>query len=105
MFSRLARFLAVCTSYVANYGYADGSGEYYVSIDSGKCNACGDCLPACPMHIFKVEEDDYGDMVVVVKEEHRKSLKYVCAPCKPTSGARDLPCQRACKPGAIIHSW
>ncbi len=105
MFFSLWKRFALSLGYIANYGYMDGSGEYYISIDSDKCDACGDCVTACPIHLFEVEEDDYGDMAAVVKEKHRKSLKYDCAPCKPTSGARDLPCQLSCKPEAIVHSW
>jgi ferredoxin len=91
--------------YIANYGYTDGSGTYLISIDSGKCNGCGDCITACPQGLFEVAPDDYDDMVARVKDEYRKDLKYLCGPCKPVSGRKELPCISACKPGAITHSW
>ncbi len=91
----------------ANYGYMDGSGEYYITIDTDLCIKCPHhgCVDACPVDIFEVIVDDYDDEVTAVKEEHRKKLKYDCAPCKPISGRPPLPCVTACTPGAITHSW
>ncbi len=31
----------------ANYGYKDGSGEYFITIDTDLCNSCGKCAEAC----------------------------------------------------------
>lgn len=91
--------------YIANYGYTDGSGDWYISIDTGKCDGCKKCEEACPQQLFEVVLDDYDDMVAMVKEEHRKSIKYLCGPCKPTTGRKELPCVLACQPAAIKHSW
>ncbi|MEW5921106.1 MAG: ferredoxin [Bacillota bacterium] len=92
---------------IANYGYKDGSGDFFISIDTDKCIACEDkpCLEACPIKILEKFADDYDDEVVGVKEEHRKKIKYSCAECKPASGERNLACQKVCQPGAIEHSW
>ncbi|MDP6510601.1 MAG: 4Fe-4S binding protein [Dehalococcoidia bacterium] len=90
---------------LANYGYSDGSGTYYITLDTDKCNGCGDCVTACPQQMFLVEPDDYDDDKVVIKEAMRKDVKYLCAPCKPTAGPRELPCEATCAPGAIVHSW
>jgi ferredoxin len=90
---------------LANYGYTDGSGAYYITIDTDKCNGCGDCVEACPERIFVVEPDDYDAEKALVREAVRREVKYLCAPCKPTAGPRELPCQTVCTPGAITHSW
>ena len=92
---------------IANYGYTDGSGEYYISIDTDGCIECENrpCVGACPKGIYEIIEDDYDDMVATVKEEHRKSLKYVCADCKPASDKPPLPCIEACPNDSIKHTW
>ena len=94
---------------IANYGYQDGSGAYIISIDTEKCNGCGDCVEACPYRVLEIVPDPYEPLeeklVAVVTEDHRRKIKYTCAPCKPTSGRRELPCLQACTQGAISHSW
>lgn len=92
---------------IANYGYRDGSGEYYIAIDTDKCISCVDraCLPACPQRLFETRVDDYDDEVVCIGEAHRRKLAYDCAPCKPAAGRVSLPCVVACVAGAISHSW
>lgn len=97
--------LIVKTEYIANYGYTDGSGDYYLIVDTDKCDGCGECVEACPQDVLEVLADDYDDLVAVVREQHRKNLKYVCAPCKPVSAPRDVKCQSACPTEAISHSW
>ncbi|MBI4676345.1 MAG: 4Fe-4S dicluster domain-containing protein [Elusimicrobia bacterium] len=94
---------------IANYGYMDGSGEFFVRIDTGKCDGCADCVAACPAGVLQVAEDENDPLseqpVAKVNEDHRRKLKYSCGPCKPVAGRPPLPCVAACKPGAIEHSW
>jgi len=92
----------------AHYGYKDGSGDYFIIIDTDKCNGCGKCVEACPYHVLELILNEYdieGGTMAAVKEEHRKKIKYSCAPCKPVAGERRLPCVLACEPNAITHSW
>jgi len=89
----------------ANYGYTDGSGEWYVTIDTDLCEGCPHCVEACPEKVFRVETDDYDDLVAVVVEEHRKKIKYTCGPCKPLGEDVVEPCHAACPKDAIRHSW
>ncbi len=91
----------------ANYGYLDGSGQYFITIDTDKCLECADrgCVEACPKGMFAIEMDDYDDEAAVIKEEFRRKLKYECAPCKPVTDRPPLPCVQACTPGAVEHSW
>ncbi len=91
---------------IAHYGYKDGSGEYFITIDTDKCIECeGMCVKACPADVLEIIEDDYEDEVCAVTDEHRNKIKYSCAPCKPTSGDVVLPCLVACTPGGLKHSW
>lgn len=94
---------------LANYGYQDASGEYYITIDTDRCDGCGECASVCPASVFDILEEDPNDVfreapVAVVADEKRKALKYECNPCKPKP-VSSLPCIQACKPGAISHSW
>ncbi|BBO20928.1 MAG: hypothetical protein HKUEN07_02950 [Rhodocyclaceae bacterium] len=93
---------------IANYGYKDGSGEYYISIDTDKCIGCAAeraCLAACPNEMFEIITDDYDDEVAAIKQSFRRSLAFDCAECKPAAGYASLPCMTACTPGAVKHSW
>ncbi len=95
---------------LANYGYKDASGDYFITIDTDKCDGCGDCLTACPAQIFVVVDEDPNDPmrdepVVLVTEDKNKKLKYECNPCKPPSHRLPLPCVEACPTGAISHCW
>lgn len=94
---------------LANYGYKDGSGEYFITIDTDRCTGCGDCVPVCPAGVLELVEDEFDPLaealVAAVREEHRKAIKYSCGPCKPVTDRPPLPCVAACEPGAIAHSW
>ena len=92
---------------IANYGYTDGSGSYYITIHTDSCAACAGhpCVQACPEAMFTVELDDYDDPAAMIKREFLKQLKYKCAPCKPVNDPPTPSCVSACPAGAISHSW
>ena len=107
---------------LANYGYKDGSGEYFITLDTDKCDGCAACVSACPYGVFEVGEDLNDpfreEPVALVSDTQRKKLRYTCASCKPyltsLTGVqtetslremKNLPCVAACEPGAIAHSW
>lgn len=95
---------------LANYGYKDASGDFFITIDTERCNGCGDCVEACPAEVFEVVDEDPNDPmreepVAMVSLSKKKKLKYECNPCKPTAQRPPLPCVAACKSGAISHSW
>jgi Fe-S-cluster-containing hydrogenase component 2 len=95
----------------ANYGYKDGSGEFFITVDTDKCNGCGDCASACPAGVLELVDNGYDIEaeipIAAVKTEHSKKIKYSCMSCKPASGydGATLPCVKPCAPGAIVHSW
>jgi Fe-S-cluster-containing hydrogenase component 2 len=92
----------------ANYGYKDGSGDYFITIDTDKCNGCNKCVEACPYGVMAVGEDENDPLsdkeVAYVTETERKKIKYTCAPCKPSNNAVP-PCIESCEMNAITHSW
>jgi ferredoxin len=96
---------------IANYGYEDGSGFYYITIDGDMCAKCSahGCATVCPSDVFAIEMDDYDDLVAVVAEKARKRLRELCSTCKGQNGGggseRRLPCTSACPAGALRHSW
>ena len=95
---------------LANYGYKDASGDFFITIDTDKCDGCGQCVPACPQSIFLVVDEDPNDPmrddpVAMIDAGKKKKLKYECNPCKPTGERPPLPCVEACSKEAISHSW
>ncbi len=90
---------------IANYGYEDGSGHYYIKIDTSKCAECSDkgCISTCPEKLFATELDDFDDEVVLIREDARNTLQTSCAQCK--SGADKELCAAACTANAIGFSW
>jgi ferredoxin len=90
---------------ITHYGYTDGSGKFYVSIDAEKCNGCRSCIEVCPSAILAIDTVmiDIDDKdVAVVLETQRKKLKYTCAACHQEN---KIPCVAACKEGAIVATW
>jgi len=94
---------------IANFGYKDGSGEFFISIDTDKCNGCGDCVPVCPAGVLEVRDNDFDPLadnqMAAVTETHRKKIKYSCSVRKPENYSNNLPCMIACSLNAITHSW
>ena len=90
---------------IVHYGYKDGSGEYFISIDTDRCNGCGRCVEVCPQHVLEMRTmmvDLEDVLVAAVTEAHRRKIKYSCAPCKPE---KKPPCVVACQQDAIVHTW
>jgi ferredoxin len=90
---------------IANYGYEDGSGHYYIKIDTSKCAECSKkgCITSCPEALFATEMDDFDDEVVLIRDNARNTLQTSCARCK-AGGEKEL-CIKACEAGAIGFSW
>ena len=91
---------------ITHYGYSDGSGEYYITIDTDRCNSCGKCVKQCPQSALQMESMliDLDDKTVAsVTEDHRKKIKYTCASCKPETNRP--PCVLSCETKAISCTW
>ena len=90
----------------AHHGYEDGSGRFYITVDTDLCTGCEDCVEACPSDVLVMEEEEPVEerLVASVNAGKRKQLAYACNPCKPR-GYTALPCVKVCKPVALVHSW
>ena len=89
----------------ANYGYADGSGEYYITVDTDRCNGCGDCVPACPKAILEVVTDDYDEPKAAMRPAFARSLADACPGFRACSQRQGSNCHSACPKDALSHSW
>ncbi|NWF93313.1 MAG: 4Fe-4S binding protein [Syntrophaceae bacterium] len=93
---------------IANYGFKDGSGDWFITIDTDRCNGCGKCANVCPAKILEIGPDEIDvsreESVAFIKHEERKKIRYACAPCKPGYGRKPPACVEVCQPGAISHS-
>jgi len=86
-----------------NYGYSDGTGEYFITIDTVKCDGCGNCVEACPEKLYVIAGDEDGNPKVTVRDELRKKLANLCPGfqnCKATEN-----CHSVCPRDAISHTW
>jgi len=88
-----------------HYGYTDGTGNYFITIDAGRCDGCGECVKACPSGIFVVAEDDNGRLKAKVREEARKKLAFLCPGFQACSSEHEVNCHSVCLKEAISHSW
>jgi len=90
---------------IIHYGYEDGSGRYYVSINAEKCNACGACIDTCPEKIIKedvVMIDIEDKEVAVVDDAFRRRIRDTCGVCHKTGTIR---CVEVCTMEAIEATW
>jgi predicted CoA-substrate-specific enzyme activase len=85
------------------YGYSDGTGEYFITIDSSRCDGCGECMLACPSAVFTMAKADGTQPKAKVRDEARKKLALVCPGFN--SCAHRVNCHSVCQRDAISHSW
>lgn len=93
---------------IANYGFEDGSGSYYIAIDTDHCTDCKErgCLKSCQNKVFEMELNDWDDEVAIIKKDYCNQLKSICAGCKPLIDRPELlPCEKACSFRSIVHTW
>lgn len=86
------------------YGYSDGTGEYYIGIDGTLCDGCGACVSACPEAVFTIIHEDGSQPKAAVSETVRKRLGHICPGLAVCSG-NATDCHRACPHDAITHTW
>ncbi len=93
---------------IAHYGFTDASGDWYVTIDTDRCNGCAKCVEVCPSKALEVGPDEIDifreEPVVFISNDKRNRIRNTCAPCKPGFPEIPAPCVRVCEFGAISHS-
>lgn len=94
----------VISSPKVNYGYSDGTGVYYITMDSAKCNGCNACVETCPNGLFSLSYED-GKKSAVIKKEMLKKISQVCPGISVCRNQRENTCESVCKSNAISHSW
>lgn len=90
---------------IYNYGYQDGMGEFYITVDGERCTGCEACVGACPSHVLEMWTDDYEQRVVKVSDKEKNRISFTCTACTPDAAKQPRPCHLACAPGALTHSW
>jgi predicted CoA-substrate-specific enzyme activase len=88
-----------------HYGYTDATGDYFITIDTGLCDGCGECVKACPEQLFTVAPDDSGQPKAQIREESRKSLALECSGFDSCRENHAVNCHSVCARDAISHSW
>jgi predicted CoA-substrate-specific enzyme activase len=88
-----------------HYGYTDGTGDYFVAIDSSRCDGCGDCVEACPAGLLVLGREDGHQPRAEVREGVRKRLALLCPGFQSCSGKNAVNCHSACPRDAISHTW
>ncbi len=86
-----------------SYGYSDATGEYYITIDTGKCDGCGKCAKVCLAGILEMGGE--GRSEAGVKDEARKKLAMLCPGFTACRKQHPDNCHSACPVSAISHTW
>jgi len=88
-----------------HYGYTDGTGDYFVAIDSSRCDGCGDCVQACPAGLLVLGREDGHRPRAEVREGARKGLALLCPGFQSCSSKNEVNCHSVCSRDAISHTW
>jgi NAD-dependent dihydropyrimidine dehydrogenase PreA subunit len=86
-----------------NYGYSDGTGDYFITIDTSTCDGCAECVKVCPSGLYVIASDEGGKPRAAIKEDLRKKIAIKCPGLKNCGQAQN--CHTVCAKNAITHSW
>jgi predicted CoA-substrate-specific enzyme activase len=88
-----------------HYGYSDGSGDYFITVDNELCDGCGKCVPVCPENILELGKTEDGKTRAIVSEKARKRISYLCPGFSKCGQQHENNCHSVCHKNAISHSW
>jgi predicted CoA-substrate-specific enzyme activase len=88
-----------------SYGYSDATGEYFITVDTGLCDGCGECVPACPANVLEMARNEADAEKAAVRDEVRRRLAMVCPGFSTCSRENARNCHSACATDAISHTW
>ena len=88
-----------------HYGYTDGTGDYFITIDSGRCDGCGDCVEACPAGVLVLAREDGNQPRAKLREDARKRIALLCPGFDSCSSRNEANCHSVCLKDAIAHTW
>jgi Fe-S-cluster-containing hydrogenase component 2 len=90
---------------IVHYGYTDAMGDFRITVDTDKCDGCGDCLEICPEGIFQLKEDDYDDIKVEVRQELINKVGILCPGGSICKKNNKFNCIETCQKQALSISW
>ena len=90
---------------IVHYGYRDALGDFRITVDTDKCDGCGDCLGICPVEFFVLEEDDYDEVKLVVRQEFVNKVGILCPGAGICRERNKSNCIETCPRKAISISW
>ncbi len=90
---------------IIHYGYRDAQGNFRITVDTDICDGCGACLDACPEELFHLEEDDYDDLKVEVKQDMINKIGILCPGGTECKNLHKTNCIETCPKNALSISW
>jgi len=87
------------------YGYADATGNYFITVDRARCDGCGECVSVCPSSVFDVAQENGDQPKAMVREEARNRLSLLCPGFGSCSKSLKTNCHSVCQGNAISHTW
>ena len=87
------------------YGYADATGNYFITVDRARCDGCGKCVSVCPSSIFDVVRENGDQPKAMVREEARNRLSLLCPGFGSCAKSVKTNCHSVCQGNAISHTW
>ncbi len=87
------------------YGYADATGNYFITIDHARCDGCGECSKVCPSSVFDLARENSGQPKAIVREDARKKLALLCPGFGLCAQSLKTNCHSVCQANAIDHNW